>query len=73
MRIILAAVAALLFASLPAAAQEADDPELIFKKTTVWRNCQQAQLMYYHPSQAALGQLSPPHFQRLRPATAESP
>jgi CreA protein len=37
MRIILAAVAALLFASLPAAVQEADDPELIFKKTTVWR------------------------------------
>jgi len=37
MRTILAAVAALLFACLPAAAQEADDPELIFKKTTVWR------------------------------------
>ena len=37
MRTILTAVAALFFACLPAAAQEADDPELIFKKTTVWR------------------------------------
>ena len=37
MRTILAAVAALFFACLPAAAQVADDPELIFKKTTVWR------------------------------------
>jgi CreA protein len=36
MKAILVAVA-LLFAALPAAAQEADDPELIFKKTTVWR------------------------------------
>ena len=36
MKTILAAVA-LLFAALPAVAQEADDPELIFKKTTVWR------------------------------------
>ncbi len=37
MKTILAALAALLFAALPAAAQEADDPELIFKNTTVWR------------------------------------
>jgi len=36
MKTILAAIA-LLFAALPALAQEADDPELIFKKTTVWR------------------------------------
>ena len=36
MKAILAAVA-MLFAVLPALAQEADDPELIFKKTTVWR------------------------------------
>ncbi len=36
MKAILAAIA-LLFATLPALAQEADDPELIFKKTTVWR------------------------------------
>jgi CreA protein len=32
-----AAVLAGLAAGLPAFAQEADDPELIFKKTTVWR------------------------------------
>ncbi len=37
MKTSLAALAALLFAALPAAAQEADDPELIFKNTTVWR------------------------------------
>lgn len=37
MKTLLAAFAALLFAALPAAAQEPDDPELIFKKTTVWR------------------------------------
>lgn len=36
MKAILAAVAMLL-AVLPALAQEADDPELIFKRTTVWR------------------------------------
>ncbi len=36
MKAILAALA-FLFAALPALAQEADDPELIFKKTTVWR------------------------------------
>jgi CreA protein len=36
MKAILAAVA-MLFAVLPALAQEADDPELIFKRTTVWR------------------------------------
>jgi CreA protein len=35
-RQVLAAIAAVCLA-LPAAAQEADDPELIFKKTTVWR------------------------------------
>ena len=36
MKTILAAIA-VLFAALPALAQEADDPQLIFKKTTVWR------------------------------------
>ena len=33
----LLAIAVLTFFSLAAVAQEADDPELIFKKTTVWR------------------------------------
>ena len=37
MKISLAALAALLLTALPLAAQEADDPELIFKNTTVWR------------------------------------
>lgn len=32
-----ASILALAFLALPAAAQEQDDPELIFKKTTVWR------------------------------------
>ena len=37
MRRLFSACFALLFSVLPLAAQEADDPELIFKKTTVWR------------------------------------
>lgn len=37
MKKLAASLLALACLALPAAAQEADDPELIFKKTTVWR------------------------------------
>ena len=37
MRTLLCAAAIAVFAVVPAMAQEADDPELIFKETTVWR------------------------------------
>ena len=37
MKAIALATAAMIACAVPALAQEADDPELIFKKTTVWR------------------------------------
>ena len=47
-------------------------PVIQDKKTTVWRNCQQAQLMYYHPSRAALDQLADADA-GLRPDVSHAP